>query len=81
MQQVLAELCDDPESDSGPRPQAADSETFEPWALQEWRRISIPDWRRILSESAEQGDADREAYARWMLREVLLDPDYCELDG
>ena len=81
MQQVLAELCDDPESDSGPRPQPADCKSFEPWALQEWRRVSIPDWRLILSVSAEQGDADRQAYARWMLREVLLDPDHRDLDG
>ena len=81
MQQVLAELRDDPESDSRPRPQPTDRESFEPWALQEWRRISIPDWRHILSESAEQGDADREAYARWMLREVLLDPDYRHPNG
>ena len=51
-------------------------EGFEPWALWEWRRISIPDWRRTLQESIDQGDARREAYARWMLREVLLDSEY-----
>lgn len=55
-----------------------DAETFEPWALQEWRRVTIPDWRRILQESIAQGDAKREAYARWMLREVLLDAEYRE---
>jgi hypothetical protein len=44
--------------------------------LEEWRRISIPEWRRILQESVEKGDNRREAYARWMLREVLADPEY-----
>lgn len=45
---------------------------------EEWRRVSIPDWRRILRESIEQGDKKREEYARWMLREILLDPGYTE---
>ena len=45
-------------------------------ALSEWRRASIPEWRRILSESIEQGEADREKYARWMLSEVLGDQEY-----
>ena len=53
-------------------------ESFEPWALWEWRRVSIPEWRAILSTSAEQGDRKREEYARWMLSEVLLDPEYDE---
>jgi hypothetical protein len=44
--------------------------------LWEWRRASIPEWRRILRESIEGGDKRRESYARWMLREVLLDPVY-----
>ncbi len=48
---------------------------FEPWVLQEWRRVSIPDWRRILQESIDHGDRLREEYALWMLREVLLDPE------
>ena len=46
--------------------------------LREWRRVSIPRWRDILQESIERGDASREEYARWMLREVLLDPEYEE---
>ncbi len=50
----------------------------EPWMLWEWRRASIPEWRRILQESIGQGDTRRAEYARWMLREILLDPDYPE---
>ena len=53
----------------------------EPWILGEWRRVSIPDWRRILTDSIEQGDGRREDYARWMLREVLLDLEYEEPRG
>jgi hypothetical protein len=54
------------------------NKTAECWMLEEWRRISIPDWRRILSESTQTKNANREQYARWMLREVLEDPDYQE---
>ncbi len=53
-------------------------EAFEPWVLWEWRRVSIPDWQRILRKSVEGGDTRREHYARWMLRDVLLDPEYEE---
>jgi hypothetical protein len=53
-------------------------EGLEPLMLWEWRRVSIPEWRRILQESADCGDERREDYARWMLREILLDPDYEE---
>lgn len=48
------------------------------WALEEWRKTSLPSWRRILRESIEANDRRREEYARWMLREVLEDPDYKE---
>jgi len=51
-------------------------EPAEAYTLSEWRRASIPEWRRILSESIEQGEADREKYARWMLSEVLFDANY-----
>ena len=51
---------------------------FEPWMLREWRRVSTPEWRRILQESIDGKDSKREDYARWMLREVLLDPEYGE---
>jgi hypothetical protein len=50
----------------------------EPWMLWEWRRVSIPEWRRILQNCIDSKDSSREAYARWMLREILLDPDYPE---
>ena len=52
--------------------------SFQCWILEEWRRMSIPEWRCILNESQQQGDRTREEYARWMLREVLLDPEYRE---
>mgnify|MGYP001404698946 CR=1 FL=1 len=51
---------------------------FEPWVLREWRRLSIPDWRRILEKSITANDTAREAYARWMLRDILYDPSYQE---
>ncbi|MFC2027128.1 hypothetical protein ACFLU3_00425 [Chloroflexota bacterium] len=53
---------------------------FIPWMLEEWRRISLPAWRRILSESIESNDVNREEYARWMLHEVLEDEEYTESD-
>ncbi|MFQ6030920.1 MAG: hypothetical protein ACE5Q6_25935 [Dehalococcoidia bacterium] len=56
----------------------ATGEGVEPWMLWEWRRVSIPEWRRILKVSLDSGDSRREGYARWMLREILLDPDYVE---
>jgi hypothetical protein len=49
-----------------------------PWMLEEWRRTSIPDWQRILKESINSGDLNREKYARWMLKEVLEDPEFQE---
>lgn len=51
---------------------------LEPLMLWEWRRVSIPEWRRILEESINCRDLRREDYARWMLRDILLDPDYGE---
>ena len=57
-----------------PGPDAA----VEPWMLWEWRRVSIPAWRRILQGSIASRDQEREEYARWMLRDILLDPDYPE---
>jgi hypothetical protein len=43
---------------------------------EEWRRVSIPCWRRILQESIQGKDQRREAYARYMLGGVLADPEY-----
>ncbi|MBI4235733.1 MAG: hypothetical protein HY688_00010 [Chloroflexi bacterium] len=54
------------------------AEAHWPWVLREWRRVSIPAWRQVLADSVQQRDQGREQYARWMLREVLLDPDYQE---
>jgi len=51
-----------------------------PWMLEEWRRISIPAWRRILLESIESNDVKREEYARWMLRDILEDDEYRETE-
>ena len=48
------------------------------WVLEEWRRVSIPDWRNILIESIKSHNTSREEYARWMLREVLEDTEYRE---
>lgn len=48
------------------------------WFLEEWRKSSLPEWRRILKESIEVRNTKREAYARWMLREILEDPEYRE---
>ena len=56
------------------------NEKLVPWMLQEWRRISLPAWRRILLESIEGNDSKREEYARWMLSEVLEDEEYREND-
>ena len=59
---------------AGKRPGRDDG--FEPWALWEWRRVSIPRWREILKESIADCDSSREEYAGWMLWEVLLDPEF-----
>lgn len=48
------------------------------WPLELWRRLSIPEWRERLDQSIESGDLIQEEYARWMLREILLDPQYTE---
>ena len=50
----------------------------EPWMLKEWRKLSIPEWRQILEESKQSNESRRADYARWMLREILLDPEYEE---
>src|ERR671919_115032 len=40
-------------------------EGLEPLMLWEWRRVSLPEWRRILQESIGSGNTRREEYARW----------------
>ena len=49
--------------------------------LERWRRDITPEWRRILSEAIAASDVKREAYARWMLRDILVDPEYWEHDS
>lgn len=63
-------------ADAGREP--AQEEGVEPWMLWEWRRVSTPEWRDILRMSIDRGDTRRESYARWMLKEILLDPEYTE---
>jgi hypothetical protein len=48
------------------------------WLLEEWRKTSIPNWRRILQGSIDTKNVSREEYARWMLKEMLEDPEYLE---
>ena len=54
---------------------------FRNWVLEEWRRLSIPEWRRILAESLEAGDVRQADYARWMLAEVLVAPEHESHEG
>jgi hypothetical protein len=63
---------------SDPDREPAVEEGLVPWMLWEWRRISILEWRSILQESVVKGDARREEYARWMLRDILPDYEYRE---
>lgn len=51
-------------------------EPFVPWMLREWRRVTIPQWRRNLRESIEQRNTKQEDYARWMLQDVRMDAEY-----
>jgi len=52
----------------------------EGWICEEWRKINLPAWRRILKESIAVNDLARELYARKMLKDVLFDPDYKQED-
>ena len=47
--------------------------------LDEWRRINIPAWQRILKESQAAGDKRREEYARYILIEVLKEEEESRL--
>lgn len=58
------------------------SDILRPWILEEWRRLSIPEWLQVLKEARDAGDATREKYALWMLNEVLeFDSDQPESEG
>ncbi len=50
----------------------------ENFLLESWRKSAIPTWRRILKESIENHETKREEYARWMLVDILEDPEYKE---
>ena len=54
----------------------SNNDGFVPWMLWEWRRVSVPEWRKTLKDSIVAGNRARADYARWMLREVLFDPEY-----
>jgi hypothetical protein len=71
LKELLAEAGREPAVEEG----------LEPWMLWEWRRVSMPEWRRILQESIDKADKQGEEYARWMLRDILLDPDYEEVQS
>jgi hypothetical protein len=46
--------------------------------LEQWRKIAIPEWRRVLKLTLYMRDKPREEYARWMLKDLLHDPEYRE---
>jgi hypothetical protein len=41
------------------------------WQMRRWVEFVTPAWRKVLAESIQQGDKDREKYARWILNTVL----------
>ena len=44
--------------------------------LDQWRATSIPHWRNLLANATWSGDSATVKRARWMLQDILLDPDY-----
>ena len=46
--------------------------------LDQWRATSIPHWRDRLEKATESGDSAIVKKARWMLRDILLDPEHEE---
>ena len=46
--------------------------------LDEWRDTAIPIWQERLMQATKSGHPDMIKKARWMLREILLDPEYEE---
>ena len=52
------------------------SKSEECWPLELWRRMSRPEWRENLRQSLDSGDKEMEEYSRWMLLDILLDPEY-----
>jgi hypothetical protein len=41
--------------------------------FESWRQTAIPAWRKVLKESIEQKNANREKYARFILKDILED--------
>jgi hypothetical protein len=68
-------------SDKKGCPEQDDPRPRQCWVLEQWRKESIPEWQGKLRESIENGDHEGEGYARWMLREILLDPEDQEPEG
>ena len=56
-----------------PSPNSTNSRnsSMDDWMFSEWRKVSIPPWRRILAEARERGQEHRAEYAEWMLRDIL----------
>ena len=46
--------------------------------LDEWRRQSIPVWRKKMQQATENHETKGKSYALWMLKEILFDPEYRE---
>ena len=46
--------------------------------LDAWRTTAIPFWQDRLMRATKSGDLDAVRKARWMLREILIDPEYEE---
>ena len=46
--------------------------------LDAWRATAIPDWQNRLAQAKKSGDWNTASKARWMLREILLDPEFRE---
>jgi hypothetical protein len=38
--------------------------------IEDWNTFAIRNWRKVLQESIEQGDHDREKYARTLLKQL-----------
>lgn len=46
----------------------------------EWIKISTPEWRGKLEESIKAGDSFKEKFARYMLKDILNDPEYKDIE-
>lgn len=40
--------------------------------IEQWIAWNRPLWQQIYQEAVQKGDSRREAYARWMIEEVLI---------